>query len=45
MSLTPLGTCFDGALVSRLRTTIQLAEHFVHGAADRLRLIQLNLVT
>jgi len=32
-------------IVSRLRRSVELAEHFVHGVDDRLRLIQLNLVT
>jgi hypothetical protein len=32
-------------IVSRLRPSMKLAEHFVHGVDDRLRLIQLNLVT
>ena len=39
------GTCFDGAIVSRLRTGAKLAEHLVHGVDDLLWLIQLNLVT
>jgi hypothetical protein len=32
-------------IVSRLRPGVKLAEHFVHGVDDRLRLIQLNRVT
>jgi hypothetical protein len=32
-------------IVSRLRAGVELAEHFVHGVDDRLRFIQLNLVT
>jgi hypothetical protein len=32
-------------IVSRLRPGVELAEHFVNGVDDRLRLIQLNLVT
>jgi hypothetical protein len=39
------GTCFDGAVVSRLRSSVKLAQHFIHGVDDRLRLIQLNVVT
>jgi hypothetical protein len=32
-------------IVSRRRPGVELAEHFVHGVDDRLRLIQLNRVT
>ena len=32
-------------IVSRLRPDVELAEHFVHGVDDRLRLVQLNMVT
>ena len=39
------GTCFDGGGVSRLRTRVKQTEHFVHGVDDRLRLVQLNVVT
>jgi hypothetical protein len=38
------GTCFDGAVVSLLRSGVQLVQHFIHGVDDRLRLIQLNVV-
>ena len=31
--------------VSRLRVAVNLAQHFVDGVDDRLRLIQLNVVT
>jgi hypothetical protein len=32
-------------IVSRLRPGVKLAENFVHGVDDRLRLVQLNMVT
>jgi hypothetical protein len=34
-----------GQRPSRLRPSVKLAKHFVHGVDDRLRLVQLNLVT
>jgi hypothetical protein len=32
-------------IVSMRRPGVELAKHFVHGVDDRLRLIQLNMVT
>jgi hypothetical protein len=39
------GTCFDCGVVSRLRPRVKQTEHLVDGVNNRLRLVQLNLVT
>jgi len=38
-------TCFDAAVVSGRRSGVKLAQKLIHGVDDRLRLIQLNVVT
>ena len=39
-----MGADVEGGVVSRLRPSVKLPEHFVYGVDDRLRFIQLDLV-